>query len=487
MIKLNSKFLFFLIFFLLIVKTSSTEELTNEEIAKKFKTDIEAEINVFLKKYDIESIAKEFKMNVHAEKLEIILKTESESALNMEVTIIAEVMDIDVGLKAYLEKIISRFSLKIKQTNFKLDSLKEDIKNMIKLEFQFAESDQKKEKIYKLSDIPDKEIKNDLLLDIVFEKNQIKDTIEFFITDEKSEDPENELNYIINLSNPKYDSIKLQLKKTKLNEKDAIEITVTSGYFNFNYIINFLSKRFLLKTIEDCFHKIKNEIYDSLEILNQGWDNENDNLEKELKEYVKSHDLYFNSENLKQSKFVGNCDYEFIIEKTSNFNLQVKFKYYPKETLTLILDEQPLNEIFFAKDFPIDSMYNPKVFPKLFIKDLINNVVSIVPLSEPDENDSENDSENKDEKQKETFFSRVNSDEMTKPFIEYIQENNNIVKLMDYKGEALGFDIEFIGIEFENERYSKSEGKDGKKKIYRVDYVYKPKERRAKILKRNLI
>lgn len=466
MVNINSKFLFIFLILLQIVNSE-----TPEEIAEQFKTDIETELDGLFEKYNInkEDVEKEFPKEDITEQLEIVIKSKSEkNAFNIEVKIILEIMNIDESLKEYLEKVVSRFSQKVGQVEFKLEELKDDIIKMMKLEFQFPE-EERTEKVFKIEEIADKEIKNDLLLDIIFEKNQIKNTIEFFITsDESSPDSETELNFIINLSNPKYDSIKLQLKKTELNDKDAIEINVISGYFNFNYIINILSKRFLLKTVEDCFHKIKNEIYNSLEILNQSWDPETDNIIEDLTKYIGQHKLYFNSENLSQSNNAKNCLYNFKILQTSEFNLNIHFDYDPLGYYNE--KNRKYTKIIIEKDFPLDSMYNPTVFPKLFIKDLVENLVSIVPLSGVDEN----------------FFFRVSSDEMTKPFIEYVQDkDNNLLKLVEYNGKE-EFDIDLIGIEFENELQDKME--DDTNKIYRVDYVFKPKERRARIkIKRNLI
>ena len=345
---------------------------------------------------------------------------------------------------AFIKKVVNNFCMKVTQNVFKLEEMESDIETLFSSTFSTFTTNEKQF-------VADpKMIDFSILFGIG--KYEYK-PVDFFIR--KDDSNSNEINYTIDLSNPKYDQIKMSISKADDEKGDKITVSINSNYFSFEYVMTFITKRFLLKMIEGAFMKIRDQIYKNLDQLDRRVSSID--FDNKIKKYYEmaGNNLFPPAKNN-----IYSCEYEFKVE-TKNDYAYITFSYEPQDVTTAVNRDKTI----ITKKFPLNSLYNIYVFPLLFVQNIINMLTVITKV------DQGSDSQQTG---------------MINPFIEYVEERDGKYYLVSNLNKTPGdkYKVELKVIEIEVP--AQFEG-DSAHKIKIVDYVYIKDANRKRVLKRNLV
>lgn len=354
---------------------------------------------------------------------------------------------------SFIEKVVNNFCMKVTQNIFELELMNDDI---VKL-FNEAFKDPSKGDTFE----PDPSMVDfSIFYGVGREGYKEYRPVYFFIKKDDDSTPEM-LKYTIDLSNPKYDQVYMTVsKETDEVNGDKITISINSNYFSFEYVMTFITKRFLLKMIEGAFLKIRNQIFKNLDELDRRLSSSN--FQSNLSNYIVAagNGLFVDDVTIKQAEQYKSCEFDFSFDITDNY-AQINFSYEPKTILTAVNNTKTI----ITKKFPLNSLYNIYTFPVLFIQNIINMLTVITRIDQGGESTQSG---------------------MINPFIEYVEEIDGEYYLVSNLNKTPGdtYEPEFTVIE---KKYP-PEYEGGEERIVKiVDYVFKKKVRRKRVLKRNLV
>ena len=382
-----------------------------------------------------------------------------------------------------VNKYIWRFCEKIIQIDFKVKDLKEDVMNMFKVDFSVEgtlgatasipviiktepEIPMSSHPNFNKSviDYDEKEKKvNDIIRFVIEEKGNDNEFSERISNVTNSQSKENTLFFLIHPTDSRFDHIELYIvyipyspptnpeeEDEIMKNKNKIHIIIESAYFQYDYEFNILTKRFIIKTIERLFLRIRDQIYPSL--INVAVESNPKNLTYNLARYLNYYNDYFATKNeikpedkeftiSNASIYNSECEYEIKLSQNEN-NFTVEFESASHN------QDLDLRKIKIKKIFPISSMYYTEIFPKGFLTNIIKTFQQILPNINTEGKLVPNTGAYKD---------------MVNPFVDGIE------KISQYSSVLINVDQIFNKIQINKFKLNVFEY--GKNHVKRVDYV----------------
>lgn len=384
-----------------------------------------------------------------------------------------------------VRKYVWRFCERIVQVDFKVKELREDVLRMFKADFGV-------EKGFGATagmpvvledgnvDLPETKYKENfdtkVLEDNVTDDNKIRFVIETpeenggdfskrinNVMNNPNED--NSLFFLIHPTDSRFDHIELYIvyipsenydDEDIIKNKDKIHIIIESAYFQYDYEFNILTKRFIIKTIERLFFRIKDQVYPSL--INVTKESNSPNLTLRMTDFLKNYQHYFSpiktlTEEEKTVTLTNNeiynseCEFEFTFSHNAS-NFEITYKGTPINT------EQKKQTITIHKTFPISSMYYTGLFPRGFLQNFMQIFDHILPNVDSEGNLVPNSGTYRD---------------MVNPFVDGIE------RIEEYGGVSVRVSQVFEKVQMNDFRLNVFEfGQSG---VRRVDYVAYEKSR----------
>ena len=88
--------------------------------------------------------------------------------------------------------------------------------------------------------------------------------------------------YGVNISDVKFDSIRLKLEKKMVESKPVVKFEILSSFYKIVHELNYMSKAYLIEKIIESFFIMKTEIFENLEMLNLTYVNERVDYKPEI-------------------------------------------------------------------------------------------------------------------------------------------------------------------------------------------------------------